>query len=433
MANPVHDSRFVFGRSLRGAASALTLICVLTMVAVHSAQAQTFTVIHAFTGAEDGSFPLAGLAIDRAGNLYGVAGSGGYTGGSCALYGCGTVFRLQNQGSGWLFSTLYIFQGRDGHAPEGVVTGPNASLYGTTLEGGVSQGTLFQLMRPPNVCRSVLCFWHETVLYQFSAFNNGGQFPRNGNLVFDSAGNIYGTTYAGGAYYSGAVYEMTHSGSGWTEEVLYSFGDQGGSGNPYSGVIFDQSGNLYGTTTSGSPSQQGMVYQLTHSGSGWTANVLHNFQCNLDGCDPVGGLIFDTVGNLYGAIAADGPNGGGTVFQLVASQGWRFNLLFSFRGPSGTASGPIDSLTMDAAGNLYGTTNAEGVDGEGSVFKLTPSSGGWILTDLHDFTGGTDGGYPEGGVVLDANGNLYGTTFRGGDLSRCLQQPGCGVVWKITP
>src|ERR1039458_1169897 len=104
MANPVHDSRFVFGRSLRRAASALTLICVLTMVAVHSAQAQTFTVIHAFTGAENGSLPTAGLAIDRAGNLYGVAGGGGYTGGSCAPFGCGTVFRLHNPGSGWLFS-----------------------------------------------------------------------------------------------------------------------------------------------------------------------------------------------------------------------------------------------------------------------------------------------------------------------------------------
>ncbi len=415
----------------------IRLFCAAIITATIMAQAQTFTVLHTFTGAQDGGQPFAGLAMDEAGNLYGAASDGGNHGGSCPSYGCGTVFKLQKRGAGWVFSPLYAFQGApDGTGPQGVVIGPEGTLYGTTLEGGQGTcglgpsgcGTVFQLRPPATFCRSVSCPWNETALYRFGGAEDGGS-PANGNLVFDAAGNIYGTTYQGGAYNYGTVYEMTQSQASWIESVLYSFNSSWG--NPYSGVIFDHSGNLYGTTTEGNQYASGAAYQLTPSGSGWTGNVLSGFQCSQDGCNPQGGLIFDSAGNLYGGTGGAGPNNGGTVYELVASQGWSFNLLFSFTGPSG--GGPIDRLVMDAAGNLYGTTNADGIHRQGSVFKLTPSSGGWILTDLHDFSGGSDGGSPEGGVVLDPQGNIYGTTAIGGNLLDCVYGQGCGVVWEITP
>jgi uncharacterized repeat protein (TIGR03803 family) len=438
MTNPVKCPASSLGGDLPIAAFVLVIMCAVAITAMQSAQAQTFTVLHTFTGAQDGGQPFAGLAMDEAGNLYGAASDGGKHGGSCPSYGCGTVFKLQKRGSGWVFSPLYAFQGApDGTGPQGVVIGPQGNLFGTTLEGGrgicglgpSGCGTVFQLRPPATVCRSVSCPWNEIPLYRFGGSEDGGS-PANGNLVFDAAGNIYGTTYQGGAFNDGTVYEMTHSqGGGWTESVLYSFTN--GWVNTYSGVIFDGSGNLYGTTTQGSQFSSGAVYQLTPSGSGWTGSVLTGFQCGQDGCNPRGGLIIDSADNLYGGTGGDGPNNGGTVYELVASQGWNFNLVFSFNGPSG--GGPIDRLAMDAVGNLYGTTNADGIHQQGSVFKLTPSSGGWILTDLHDFTGGSDGGSPEGGVVLDTQGNIYGTTAVGGNLLDCVFGQGCGVVWEITP
>jgi len=139
------------------------------------------------------------------------------------------------------------------------------------------------------------------------------------------------------------------------------------------------------------------------------------------------GLIFDQAGNLYGSASSGGSGNGGTVFELMPSNGnWNFNLLYSLSGSGGSRNGPLRSLTMDAAGNLYGTTYSDGAYGAGSVFKLKPSNGAWTYTDLYDFTGGDDGANPYGGVTLDANGNLYGTTAFGGASD-------AGVVWEITP
>lgn len=429
-------SSFAIHMRMRTVALMRALLVATTVLAALAAQAQTFTVLHNFAQAPDGTLPLPGpLVSDRAGNLYGVTASDGYAGGNCAPFGCGTVFELQNRHTGWLFSSLYLFKGSpDGQSPQGVVLAGDGSLYGTTGEGGTfGQGVVFQIRPPLGVCASITCPWDETVLYRFTG--GTGINPRNGDLAFDAQGNIYGTTYQGGTHNYGTVYELTRSGGGWTANTLYNFDGNGpnGWGNPYSGVIFDRSGNLYGTTASGTPSQQGVAYELTPSGSGWTANVLHAFQCSAEGCPPFGGLIFDIAGNLYGGTATGGSDGGGTVYELLASQGWSLNLLFSFVGQF--AGGPIDSLTMDAAGNLYGTTNAEGAFLRGNVFKLTPSGGGWIYTDLHDFTGGSDGGYPSYGVALDASGDIYGTTSVGGDLSQCFLQEtrGCGVLWEIKP
>jgi uncharacterized repeat protein (TIGR03803 family) len=189
-------------------------------------------------------------------------------------------------------------------------------------------------------------------------------------------------------------------------------------------VIFDRVGNLYGTTVAGGAYSGGLVFQLTPSGSGWTETILHNFQGPSDGTFPIGGLIFDQAGNLYGTTSGNG--GTGSVFELSPSQGgWTFTLLHDFT-PIRGLSGPYAGVTMDAAGNLYGDTLG-GAYGYGEIFKLTPEgNGSWTYTDLYDFFGAEDGSMPYGKVLVDNNGNLFGTASEGG-------AHGAGVIWEITP
>jgi len=408
--------------------AARALLFLLTVLATPTAQAQTtpFRVIHNFSAGLDGSTPDAGLAIDKAGNLYGTSYYGG--GGPCNDgfgLGCGTVFQLTHQRSGWTSNPLYNFAGNnDGAYPAaGVVFGPDGTLYGTT-SGGTGYGTVFNLRPSVAPCLSTRCPWTESVLYSFTG-SALGEFPLFGDLVFDHAGNLYGTTIEGGSNGQGVVYELSPSAGGWTQNVIYNL-NAGTSGYfPYSGVIFDRAGNLYGTTSMGGAYNYGAVYQLTPSPAGWTEKTIYSFQDQGDGSVPIGGLIIDPSGNLYGTTAAV-P--GATVFELTPSSGeWTFSVLYSFSANpnQGPDDGPNDGLLMDAAGNLYGTAYGEGAYSQGSVFKLTPSGGGWTFTDLHDFNGG-DGAYPIGGVVQDANGNLYGTTSGGGAYGK-------GVVFEITP
>src|SRR5271165_1219898 len=427
--------------SVRASAVALAIAVtsLLILSAVPLAQAQTIDVLHSFTCCSQGYLPLAGLTMDKAGSLYGTTSTGGlsYGGGRC----CGTVFKLTRKGSGWIFTPLYSFVGgSDGDNPEApLVIGPDGSLYGTTLYGGSRTycdsgngcGTVFKLSPPATACKTALCGWKATVLHTFTGTSDGGE-PGYGDLVFDQAGNLYGTTITGGvgncnspSETCGVVYKLTPSNGGWTESVLYSFKGGSDGGNPYAGVIFDAAGNLYGTTALGGQYGNGTVYQLTPSGSGWVENILYAFHGGDDGVNPTGGLIFDQSGNLYGTTSAGGPGGGGTVFMLKPSNGnWTFSVAASFTG-SGSAPGPSDSLIMDAAGDLYGTTASDGAYLTGSVFKLTPSHGGWTETDLYSFTCDT-GCYPHGSVLLDAKGNLYGTAELGGAGSG-------GIVWEIAP
>ena len=426
--------------SLQAATAELGLVIVLalTVVLTQSAQAQNYTVLHSFTGGVDGANPWAGLTMDGAGNLYGTTFFGGYSNGDCDPGGCGAVFKLTHKASGWVFSPLYSFLGdNDGASPQARVTvGPNGILYGTTFSGGGwNGGTVFSLRPPAAACKTALCSWNESVLHSFANFQDGFS-PGYGDVVFDPEGNLYGTTYQGGSGTCGVgpcgvVYKLTPSNGGWTESVLYNFTGTSSGNGPYAAVIFDQAGNLYGTTSEGGNGGCnglgcGTVFQLTPSGSGWTENVLYAFQNGSDGATPIGGLIFDRSGNLYGATS--GPeNGKSTVFELTPSSGnWTFAMLYSLGG----SGGPTGSLIMDTAGNLYGTALSGGAYGSGSVFKLAPSGGGWTYTSLHDFCAGgppcSDGAQPWGNVILDANGNLYGTASAGGPSNY-------GVVWEITP
>ena len=404
-------------RRCLGTAAALAIMLVLALVATHAAQAQTFTVIHNFTGGQDGAYPAAGLAMDSAENLYGTTGD---------FIDNGKVFRLRHSGSGWILNTLYTFAGdSDGRFPIAAVTlGQDGSLYGTTAYGGGPQdcGTVFNLKPFPTPPPTALSPWQESVLHRFTGPPSDGCDVYS-NVISDQTGNLFGTTYWGGTHDVGTVYELMRSGSTWTVNVLYNFtwGDDGGA--PYAGLVFDGSGNLYGTA-SGSGINAGSVFELTPSGSGWTYHSLHIFQSGgTDGMNPYSGLVFDRSGNIYGATVYGGQYGGGTVFELSPSGGsWTYTLLYSLQG----AVGPLSSLTLDADGNLYGTRQGNGSSDDGSVFELTPSQGGWVFTDLHDFTGGADGATPEGSVIVDATGNLYGTASSGGAY-------GYGVAFEITP
>jgi len=400
----------------------IVLLLTTGLLATQTIQAQTLTVLHNFTGGGDGAEPQAGVTMDRAGNLYGTASSGGA--------GLGTVFRLARAGSGWVLTPLYSFAGgSDGAFPQaGVIIGSNGTLYGSTTFGGAgASGTVFNVRPTATACKSALCPWMETVLYSFQGGSDGAH-PRYGDLVFDPAGNIYGTTYDGGDDDGGTVFELLPSGGGWTEEVLHRFPSSMDGKGPMSGLVLDATGNLYGTTFKGGQYEAGTVFSLHPSGSSWTENTLYSFKDQADGSSPIGGLIFDQSGNLYGS-SADGMSNGGVIFEMTPqlSGSWTFNVLFGFVYPGDyDCPGPWSSLTADAVGNLYGTAIFDGSYQNGSVFKLTPSNGGWTYTDLHDFTGQSDGGMPVGGVVLDAQGNLYGTTSAGGSLN-------LGVVFEITP
>ena len=412
----------------KDAAAAVLWLALMVLVIV-PAQAQTYHILHSFTGGAGGGYAQAGVTIDRAGNLYGTTASGG------PYQYNGTVYELKLRNGNWTLSTLYNFGSggnNDGAVPyAGVVFGPDGNLYGTTSGGGsTGNGTVFKLSPPARACQNVSCSWTETILHQFMGGGDGAT-PYYGNLTFDAAGNLYGQTSAGGASNlgpchrggCGTVFELSPSNGSWTETIIHAFGGNDGD-FPLSGVTLDQAGNVYGTTSLGGQnmchnSACGTVYELTHTGSGWAETFLYNFSL-ADGDTPDGGLTFDASGNLYGTTSNDEA----TVFKLTPSGGsWSYSLAYNIGGTD-DQYGPRDTLVMDAAGNLYGTTVEQYA--VGTVFKLTPAGdGSWTYTLLHAFLG-DDGEFPVGSVAIDANGNLYGTTSAGGLY-------GNGVVWEITP
>lgn len=395
-----------------------------------AAQAQTFTVLHRFTGGGDGASPQSGLTIDAHGRLYG--NTNGFP------LSDGSVFKVAEMGSGWILSTLNDFNGNDGSFPydNRMVIGPDGNLYGATASGGQGTcnggefcGVVFRLQPPRTACRSFVCPWTETVLYSFTGGSDGGN-PL-GDLVADSEGNLYGVTWYGGDLSGcgglgcGVVYKLAPSGNGWTETVIHAFGLNSGQDGlvPSGGLTFDPAGNLYGVTARGGSNNHGTVYELSPSAGGWSETILHNFQSPAQYQLPGGALARDAAGNLYGVTGGDFTYGS-LIFALSQPGTWTYSVLYTFgswRAPS--------ELTLDGAGNLYGTVTVGGPD---SVFELSRSNGGWSYIDLHDFSQ-SDGVGPNG-VAFDANGNLYGTTSSGGDLN-CPPGyfSGCGTVWEITP
>ena len=431
---------------LRSATTALGIAITFAGTAgmTQSAQAQTFTVLHNFTKGADGGVPAAGVTMDAAGNLYGTAYFGGLTASNC-YNSCGTVFEMKRARQGWVFNSLYSFQGgSDGGNPDAsVVFGPDGTLYGTTFSGGgvtcpsgfgYGCGIVFNLRPKPTACTSALCPWSETVLHRFAGGANDGA-QSDAAVVFDEVGNLYGTTYEGGYNsancsfgddWCGVVFELTPSNGGWTESLPYIFTGGNDGANPYAGLTLDAAGNLYGTTWANGAGGGGTVFELFPSGSGWAETTMYSFSVSGDnGERPEASLIFDPAGNLYGTtVVGGGGTGNGTVFELTpAYGGWMYRQIYGFTGSS-EELGPRAQLVRDTAGNLYGTAYSLGT--WGLVFKLSPAYGGWTYTVLHQFTGSSDGGLPLGGLTLDANGNLYGTASAGGTYNQ-------GVVWEITP
>jgi hypothetical protein len=458
----------------------LAIAIALALSFVPAAHAQGFTVLHTFTGGLDGGTPYAGLAWDGRGNFYGTAAVGGYTGAVCyglfgqQVNGCGTVFRLHQSGSNWTFSTLYEYRGGtvDGNFPIAPVTiARDGSIYGTTWAGhyngssncrfsGINPphigcGTVFNLRPPATACTTALCSWTETIIWAFPGPNSGGGAgPGLGALVFDQAGNIYDTDF-NGAENAGEVFQLVPTAGSWMPGLTYSESEE--QNTPVlslNGVTLDSAGNLYTTSQMGLESAPncgyiyfngcGTVFQLTPTSSGWNANVIYQFTGGADGKFPTAGLVADQAGNLYGVSGGGGAGSGGVVFELTPTGGtWTYHLIYAL--PDGNpgepfcflavaapaCNGPWGTLLMDSAGNLYGASYGNGLYRSGNVFKLTQSNGSWTYTDLYDFTGGDDGATPAGSLVLDGNGNLYGTTVRGGSSTNCFE--GCGVVFEITP
>ena len=430
MANSAEYRSWTLNLRFRPAIAAMAVAIAFALIAVvpQAAHTQTFTVLHNFTGGLDGGGPYAGLIMDARGNLYGTAAEGAITSGHCYPQGCGSVFELKHSNSGWLFNPLYIFHGKadSGGSYASLTFGRDGTLYGTASGIGTgSCGTVFNLKPPPAACTSTLCFWTVKVIHSFQSPDGCTPFSP---VIFDEAGNLYGTADD----HPGVVYELTPSNGSWAETVLTTFDYGDGSFPGYGGLVFDKAGNLYGTTSGGGDNQCdpgygcGVVYQLTPSGSGWTNNTLYEFHDGSDGGFPEGGVIVDGSGNLYGTSTEGGSGTAGTVFELSPYNGyWNFNLLASITG-NPNVGGPWDSLVMDAAGNLYGTTASGGLYGTGAIFKLTPSNGGWTYTSLHDFVCSTDGCEPYDSVIFDPKGNIYGTASAGGTDNH-------GVVWEITP
>lgn len=432
MANPAQLSILLAAGVLRRIIFALALASTFAAVSSQPARAQTFAVIHNFGGRSDGSYPYDGLTMDRAGNFYGTT----YQGGS---NGQGMVFKLSKHNGNWIFAPIYSFRGgNDGAFPyAGVTIGPDGGLYGTTSSGGHGAphcaggcGTVYRLTPPANVCQRTSCPWNETVLYNF--YDAGLQLGNPwAGVIFDSAGNMYGTTTQGGTVQCpnsslgcGTVYELVRNGASWSAVVLYSFTGGSDGSIPYAGLVMDAAGNLYGATYYSEAFEgYGAIVELVKNGTSWTERTLYNFTGGTDGGNPYSSLIFDSAGNLYGGTSS--ANGGaldGVAFELSPSgNNWNYSVLASYDGSI------VQSLSLDSAGNLYGTTLFGGAHEFGSVFKLTYSGGTWTSTDLYDFDYHDHGANsPWSWVSIDSSGNLFGTTNSGGTI-------GSGTIWEITP
>jgi uncharacterized repeat protein (TIGR03803 family) len=398
-------NRFIAYSGLRS-----LFFAILLVVASRRAQAQTETVLYNFcsVGAtcSDGAIPLAPLIRDAAGNFYGTTNSAGSRFGSN-----GNVFELSPNGNGgWTATTLHAFtMGPDGALPElsSLIFDSSGNLYGTAQSGGIGYGVVFELS-------PVGSTWNETVLCTFTGGGDGAH-PWAG-VIMDSAGNLYGSTANGGPGNFGTVFELSPFAGGWTEQVIYSFSSS--SNFEPSGLTMDASRNIFGAA--------GLtVFELSSNGAGgWNATTLHNFAGQ--GIGLVGTPVIDNGGNVFGTLMQETPIKGkklfGLVYKLSQKNGeWKMQTLEGWS----KGTGPVGGVVLDAAGNIYGTTIG-GTNGHGSIFELVAVPGkAYQKKVLWNFSG-TDGDVPFSSLILDNAGNIYGTTANGGSK-------GFGTIFQVTP
>ncbi|MBD5653634.1 MAG: hypothetical protein IAI50_00445 [Candidatus Eremiobacteraeota bacterium] len=383
-------------------------------------------VLYNFQGTFDGGSPRGGLIANRYGAFYGTTQ---YGGGGCVI-GCGTVFELvPSAGGGFTERVVHRFTGaNDGTNPEaGVVADSTGALYGTTERGGSACsapgcGTVYKLTPRPGGGYS------ESVIYAFAG-GSSGENPIS-SVTLDSRGDLVGTAY-GGSNNAGVVYELTRSGNSYTESILYAFGKQPTDGSsPAGAIVADLAGNLYGSTATGGADRAGTVYRLNPTANGYAETILYNFTGGHDGTDPSGALAFGPGGILYGTAYSGGfYHNAGVVYSLtpVSPNVYAEKTVHAF---STVGAEPEAGVYVDASGTLYGTTAFGGLPGCpngggcGIVYSLKPTAGGFAFAVLHVFGGGRDASEPLAGVVPGADGELYGTTFRGGTAND-------GTVYRI--
>jgi uncharacterized repeat protein (TIGR03803 family) len=412
---------------------------ILVLVGTIPASAQ-LTVLHNFGENEfyeNGYVPEGRLVMNsKTGSLFGVTTDGGdeICGGGEIVdtapiteegnSGCGGVFELADNSHGVpkVFSRLHVFTSThgDGAAPTGeLVFDTQGDLFGTTSEGGnlacapdaTGCGTVFEEIPPVDGGK-----WTQKILHAFTAGPKDGAYPEAALKLDPTTQVLYGTTCGGGAFYSGTVFSLTPNGDTYTYAVIHNF--QGGpdGGCPEGALAIDTSGNLYGTTNIGGKLGMGVVFELKHGTKGWTETVLHPFAGEpTDVGYPESGLVFSNH-SLFGA-SEGGANNDGAIFELSLVGGvWTESLAYSFQANPGAYNPVGDKLAVDQNGDLFGATSDGGANDEGAIYELVNNAGSYTLTILYSFcalANCADGAYPEGGVILDAAGNIYGTTEYG--------------------
>jgi len=415
-----------FSRTHGAAQMLAALVLIMAPVFLpHAWAASTYTVLYNFKGGRDGLGPDAGLVFDAAGNLYGPTYRGGV---GCTGDGCGTVFELTPSNGKWKESVLLRFTTRmPGDLPTaGLILDAQGNLYGTASSALGGNGMVFKLTPGANGKWRVSVLHALTGGKDGQEPWGGLILDSAGNLYGTTAfGGGYGSCKGYSQTYCGTVFELSPpstKGGKWREKILYRFKGGRDGRNPFASLILDAAGNLYSTTSAGGAYGGGTVFKLTHGSNGkWTESVLHNFDVGMDGVAPFSGLVFDKAGNLYGTTYAGGGSHFGIVFELTpSSDGWKETVIHTFQGGS-DGGNPYCGLIFDSAGNLYGTTSGALTNGSGTVYKLTPGSdGAWTETVIYGFSGGNGSVAP---LILDSAGNLYGTAG-GGTYS-------FGVVFEV--
>jgi uncharacterized repeat protein (TIGR03803 family) len=332
-----------------------------------SATGWTHTVLYSFTGSADGGEPYKGVTLDTHGNIYGTAVTGG--GGSCEG-GCGVVFMLTNSNGTWTQTVIHQFTGgSDGSGPgSGLTFDRHGNIYGMTPTGGTyGLGTVYQLQPQSDGT------WNLNVIHEFTGGSDGSSGSA-GRLILDRAGNLYGVTTVGGANGKGVAFEITHTHGTWTLVPLYAFKDQPDGALPYGGLLFDKAGNLYGTTYYAGVHDVGTVYKLTHAKGSWTETNLYSFKGGSDGSSPISTLVSDSAGNLYGTTSDGGTNCAcGTIFKLSPNANGTWTESVEYRFPGAPKAGfAYNGMVADTVGNFYGATTHGGSANDGTIYKFKP-------------------------------------------------------------